>query len=53
VLVRIHQWGRGKGSGATVDGRFWQAWVIRDGRAQRVTHHVEREGALAALSGSV
>ena len=46
VLVRIQQWGRGKGSGATVDLRFWQAWEMRDGRAIRVTHHYEKADAL-------
>ena len=29
VLVRIHQWGSGKGSGAAVEGRFWEVWVVR------------------------
>jgi ketosteroid isomerase-like protein len=48
VAVRIHQWGRGKGSGATVDNRFWQVWTMRDGKAVRVTHELERARALEA-----
>ena len=46
VLVRIQQWGRGKGSGARVDLRFWEAWEMRDGKAIRVTHHYEKADAL-------
>lgn len=48
VVVRIHQWGRGKGSGAEVDSRFWQIWSIRDGKAVRVRHTEDRRSALAA-----
>jgi ketosteroid isomerase-like protein len=49
VLVRIEQWGRGKGSGATVNLRFWQAWEMRDGKAVRVAHHYEKADALDAI----
>jgi ketosteroid isomerase-like protein len=54
VAVLVHQWGRGKGSGALVDQRFWQVYVLRDSKAVRVTHHLERSDALAAagLSGA-
>ena len=38
VAVRIHQWGRGKGSGIPVDAHFWQVWEMRDGKAIRVMH---------------
>jgi ketosteroid isomerase-like protein len=48
VLVHIHQWGSGKGSGATVEGRFWEVWMIRDGKAVRVVHHSEKADALEA-----
>ena len=48
VVVHIHQWGRGKGSGAVVDGRFWMVWVMRDGKAVRVTHLTEKADALEA-----
>jgi ketosteroid isomerase-like protein len=54
VVVHIHQWGRGKGSGVTVDSRFWQVWTIRNGKVVRGTHHSERAEALeaAGLRGS-
>lgn len=48
VLLRIHQWGRGKGSGAWVDQHFWQIWTMRGPKAVRVTHAVDREEALKA-----
>ena len=52
VVVRIEQWGRGKGSGARVDLRFWEAWDMRDGKAIRVTHHYEKADALDDIGTS-
>jgi len=54
VAVHLHQWGRGKGSGATVDLHFWEVWIVRDGRVVRVTHWVDKADAFeaAGLSGS-
>jgi ketosteroid isomerase-like protein len=49
VAVHIRQWGRGKGSGASVDGRFWQIWFLRDGKAVRVTHRASKAEALEAV----
>jgi ketosteroid isomerase-like protein len=49
VVVHIRQWGRGKGSGARVESRFWQALTIRDGKVIRATHHPERADALEAV----
>ena len=49
VAVRLHQWGRGKGSGANVDGRFWQVWTMSSGKAVRVAHYREKTEALEAL----
>jgi ketosteroid isomerase-like protein len=48
VLLHLHQWGRGKGSGASVDGHFWEVWIMRDGKAVRVTHQLEKADALEA-----
>jgi ketosteroid isomerase-like protein len=48
VAVHLHQWGRGKGSGATVDLRFWEVWIMRGGKAVRVTHRLEKADALEA-----
>ena len=50
VLVHVRQWGRGKGSGATVESRFWQVWTIRDGKVVRTTHHSEKAEALQAVA---
>ena len=48
TVVCLHQWGRGKGSGATVENRFWQVWTIRAGKIVRATHHREKAQALEA-----
>ena len=48
VVLRVHQWGRGKGSGASVEARFWQVWTMRDRKAVRVTHHIDKGEALEA-----
>jgi ketosteroid isomerase-like protein len=48
VVVRIHHWGRGKGSGASVEARFWQVWILRAGKAVQVTHHIGKADALEA-----
>jgi ketosteroid isomerase-like protein len=42
--VHLHQRGRGKGSGATVDLHFWEVWIVRDGRVVRVIHPVDQGG---------
>ncbi len=48
VVVRIHQWGKGKASGVAVENRFWQVWVMREGKVVRATHHSEKAEALEA-----
>jgi ketosteroid isomerase-like protein len=48
VVACIHQWGRGKSSGVDVDQRFWQVWTMRDRKAIRATHHLDRAAALEA-----
>jgi ketosteroid isomerase-like protein len=48
TVDHIHQWGRGKGSGAPVEIAFWQVWTIQDGRVVRTTNHLQREQAFAA-----
>ena len=49
VLAHVHQWGRGKGSGATVEDSHWQVWTVRDGKVVRVTLRVDRDEALEAV----
>ena len=48
VIARIHQWGRGKVSGVTVENSFWQVWTLRDGKGIRATHYVDKDEALEA-----
>ncbi|MEK6327565.1 MAG: hypothetical protein AABM66_08600 [Actinomycetota bacterium] len=48
VVTRIHQWGRGKGSRATVEQRFWQVLTLRNGRIVRRSDHLEKAEALEA-----
>jgi uncharacterized protein len=49
VVVRVHQWGRGKGSGVTVDQEFWQVWTIRNGKVVRFRAYVTEAEALEAV----
>jgi ketosteroid isomerase-like protein len=49
VVIHIHQWGRGKGSGATVESRFWQVLTLCDGKVVRATHHSDKAEALEAV----
>ena len=32
VVIRLHQWGRGKETGAQVENRSWQTFTFRDGK---------------------
>jgi ketosteroid isomerase-like protein len=48
VVAHIHQWGRGKWSGAKVESQFWLVWTIRDGKLVHGRHYTERADALAA-----
>jgi len=49
VIIFMHQWGRGKGSGAKVDNRFWQVWTVRHGKVVRYRHFSEKGPALEAV----
>jgi ketosteroid isomerase-like protein len=48
VVIRTHQWGRGKGSGVAVENRFWQVWTFRNGKVIHATQHWEKARALEA-----
>jgi ketosteroid isomerase-like protein len=54
VVVRLHQWGRGAGSGAMVDGDFWLTYAFEDGKVTRFTIFSDRQAAFeeAGVSGS-
>jgi ketosteroid isomerase-like protein len=45
---RIFISGDAGGSGVAVDQHFWQVWIMRDGKAVRVTHRFEKVDALEA-----
>ena len=49
VVVRVHQWGRGKGSGVAVDAEFWQVWTIRNGNVVRWRAYATEAEALEAV----
>jgi ketosteroid isomerase-like protein len=51
ILVLIHWTGRGKGSGAQVEGRGAHLWSFREGRAVRFDTYRDRDQARAALGG--
>jgi ketosteroid isomerase-like protein len=48
VVIRMHQWGSGKGSGATVEQRFWEVWTFRNGKVIRRSDHFDKAEALEA-----
>jgi len=48
VVIRLHQWGRGKETGAEVDSRTWQVFTFRDGKIVHCRGYPTKEEALAA-----
>jgi ketosteroid isomerase-like protein len=48
VFVAVHQVATGKGSGATVEMRYFQLWTLRGGVVLRVESIPERSDALEA-----
>jgi ketosteroid isomerase-like protein len=48
VIVHQHQWGRGAGSGAVVEGDFWLVYAIAGGKIIRLDIHADRDEALEA-----
>jgi ketosteroid isomerase-like protein len=48
VVAHIHQWGRGKGSGAMVESQFWQVWTLRDRKLVRGSYHSQKPDAFEA-----
>jgi ketosteroid isomerase-like protein len=51
ILVLIHRRGRGKGSGAQIEGRGAHLWTFREGLAVRFDTYRDRDQARAALGG--
>jgi ketosteroid isomerase-like protein len=54
VVVRLHQWGRGAGSGAMVDADFWLTYAFEGDKVTRFTIFSDRERAFeeAGITGS-
>jgi ketosteroid isomerase-like protein len=50
ILVSLHLWGRGKGSGVETTTRIFHAWTMLDGKAHQCFIGTTREGALQAAS---
>jgi ketosteroid isomerase-like protein len=48
VVVCLHQWGRGKETGAQVESRTWQVFAFRDGRVVHCHGHATKSEALEA-----
>jgi ketosteroid isomerase-like protein len=48
VVARVHQMGRGRGSGAAVEHEFGQLWTVKNGRIVRFRAFPSFEEALEA-----
>jgi ketosteroid isomerase-like protein len=48
VVVRLHQWGHGKETGALVENRTWQVFTLREGRVVHCRGYANRAEALEA-----
>ena len=49
VVVCLHQWGRGKETGAQVESRTWQVFNFRDGKVIRCRGYATKAEALASV----
>jgi ketosteroid isomerase-like protein len=45
VVFCLHQWGRGKDTGAPVESRTWQVMTFRDGRVVHCRGYETRDAA--------
>ena len=52
VAVALHQWGRGKETGARVESRTWQVFTFRDGKVTRCRGYPTKPDALEAVGSS-
>ena len=52
VMVYLHQWGRGKDTGAEVDSRTWQVFTFRDGKVVHCRGYTTKGEALEAAGMS-
>jgi hypothetical protein len=49
VLVHVHAFARGRGSGVPIDGTLGHAWVCVDGRVRRLDVYARWDDALDAV----
>ena len=49
VVVCLHQWGRGKETGAQVESRTWQVFDFRGGKVIHCRGHATKAEALASV----
>jgi len=49
VVVRLHQWGHGKETGARVESRTWQVFGLRGGKVTRCRGYTTKAEALGAV----
>jgi ketosteroid isomerase-like protein len=52
VVIRLHQWGRGKETGAEVQSRSWQVFTFRDGKVVHCRGYTTKSEALQAAGNS-
>jgi ketosteroid isomerase-like protein len=52
VVVRLHQWGRGKDTGAEVESRTWQMFTFSDGKIVHCRGYETKDEALEAARPS-
>jgi ketosteroid isomerase-like protein len=48
VVVRLHQWGSGKETGARVESRTWQVFTFRDGKVIHCRGYATKAEAFVA-----
>jgi ketosteroid isomerase-like protein len=48
VVFCLHQWGRGKDTGAPVESRTWQVMTFRDGKVVHCRGYETRDEAIGA-----
>jgi ketosteroid isomerase-like protein len=48
VAIRLHQWGRGKDTGAQVESRTWQVFTFQDGKIVHCRGYASKAEALEA-----
>ena len=49
MLVFLHQWGRGKGTGAMVESRTWQVFDFLEGKVVHCRGYATKAEALEAV----